>query len=362
MPSRADVARLAAHREPHSVTIHLPTNPSGGNVAHQQLLARPLIERAIEQVSASADKQTATALADELNDLLEDEDFWSSLGRGLVVLATPTHIVEYRLPFDVIEYVGVADRFAFTPLLQAISSPRAALVLAMSHDRTRLFEWIEGLAPTEIAVPGMPANAPGIVGLRSIGGRSPYGRLQGDEGRKVRLTQYARAVDHALRPLLNGHSLPLILAANEPLASIYRNLSGYDGLVPWGLRGNPDELSDGDLVELTRGILDQVAAARLDDLRSVFADRAGSGRASTDLSDLSRAAAFGALATLAVDADTEVRGTVTDDGTLDLDHPEHDVLEEIARRALATGAQVLAVRAGELPDGVSAAGILRYAV
>jgi hypothetical protein len=41
--------------------------------------------------------------------------------------------------------------------------------------------------------------------------------------------------------------------------------------------------------------------------------------------------------------------------------PGHDALEEIARRALATGARVLALRSADLPDGVQAAGILRYA-
>ncbi|MDP9983795.1 hypothetical protein J2W14_003218 [Pseudarthrobacter oxydans] len=37
--------------------------------------------------------------------------------------------------------------------------------------------------------------------LDSIGGRAPSGPLRGDEGRKVRLTQYARSVDHVLPPI-----------------------------------------------------------------------------------------------------------------------------------------------------------------
>ena len=85
----------------------------------------------------------------------------------------------------------------------------------------------------------MPRNAESVVGLRSIGGRSPYGRLHSGEGRKVRLTQYARAVDHALRPILNGESLPLILAATEPLAGICAGVDADGALLlqtPDGLR------------------------------------------------------------------------------------------------------------------------------
>jgi hypothetical protein len=38
------------------------------------------------------------------------------------------------------------------------------------------------------------------------------------------------------------------------------------------------------------------------------------------------------------------------------------VLDEIARRVVLSGGRVLAVRAGEVPGGVSAAAILRYPV
>jgi len=41
------------------------------------------------------------------------------------------------------------------------------------------------------------------------------------------LRQFARSVDHALRPLLAGAGIPLVLAAAEPLASIYRSVNTY---------------------------------------------------------------------------------------------------------------------------------------
>jgi hypothetical protein len=209
----------------------------------------------------------------------------------------------------------------------------------------------------------MPSDAASSAGLEAIGGRSHFGRLHGDEGRKVRLTQYARAVDHALRPFLNGQSLPLIVAAAEPLASIYRNLTGYAHLAPEVIPGNPDELTPAQLADAARGILDRIYAADLEALRTTFAERRSSGRATTDLSDLARAATAGAVATLAVDMEASVNGTVGDDGALVLDEGAgHDALEEIARRALGTGARVLAVRRADMPEDVQAAGILRYAV
>lgn len=379
MPTRADIERLAVARHSPSVTVYLPTSPLPDRDEQNRLRARALFDQAIERVRILADTSTAKTVEEDLYSLLDDDDFWADLGRSLAVFVTPSGIVEFRLANELTESVTVADRFAITPLLRAVTFPRAAFVLAISQNGARLVEVGADLPAREVDVPGLPRSAERSIGLRSIGGRSPYGRLQGDEGRKVRLTQYARAVDHAVRPLLNGESLPLIVAAAEPLASIYRGVNGYSGLVAAGIDGNPDELTEAQLATAAHTILDDLHAEELASLTEVFADRKNSGRATTDLSDLARAATFGALATLAVDMDAVVHGTVTDDGALVLgDHPAaddpgtddsrtpappgHDALEEIARRALATGARVLAVRAADLPDGVRAAGILRYAV
>lgn len=179
----------------------------------------------------------------------------------------------------------------------------------------------------------------------------------------MRLTQYARAVDHALRPLLNGQSLPLVIAATEPLRSIYRNLAGYAHLASEVIEGNPDELTSAQLAEAARGVLDRIYAADLVALHTTFDERRTNGRASTDLSDLARAAAFGAVDTLVVDMDAEVKGSVGDDGALSLDSDTgQDAIEEIARRALGSGARVLAVRRSDMPENVQAAGILRYTI
>ena len=58
-----------------------------------------------------------------------------------------------------------------------------------------------------------------------------------------------------------------------------------------------------------------------------------------------------------------VNGAVGDDGALTLDGDTgQDAVEEIARRALGSGARVLAVRRSDMPENVEAVGILRYAI
>lgn len=362
MPSRADVERLAAARDPHSVTIYVATSTVPDDIDVNRLSARAGVDAALERLHERAPRHAVAAITEQLEELLEDDEFWRDMGRSLAIFVTPTSIVEFRLVNALEHHVSVSDRFAITPILRAVTFPNAAFVLALSQNDARLVEVSADEPAERVDVAGLPSDAANAVGLASLGGRSPYGRMQGGEGRKVRLAQYARLVDHALRPVLNARSLPLILAATEPLASIYRNLAGHGHLAAEGIEGNPDELTEAQLADAARGVLDRIHAGELAALRETFLERRATGRAATDLSELARAAAFGAIATLAVDMDAEVPGTVGEDGALTLDDDsDHDVVEEIVRLALGSGARVLAVRRADMPEDAQAAGILRFA-
>jgi hypothetical protein len=63
-------------------------------------------------------------------------------------------------------------------------------------------------------------------------------------------------VDQALRPVLAGSGLPLVLAAAEPLGSIYRSVNTYPQLADLIIEGSPDGLSEANLAEKVRPILD----------------------------------------------------------------------------------------------------------
>ena len=363
LPTRSDIERLAAARESCCVSVYLPTSTAPVDSESNQLRARTLFKTAVGLVRERADAETAAAIEGQLNDLLEDTSFWFELGRSLALFVTGKQLVEFRLPNQVSEHVAVGERFAIIPILRSITFPHSALVLALSQHDFRLVQVSADTPAQEIPLPNAPHDAASAVNLDSIAGRSQFGRLQGDEGRKVRLTQYARSVDHALRPLLNGKSLPLILAATEPLESIYRNLSGYAHVAADTIRGNPEDLSEAQLADAARKIMDDLYAEELSQVHEMLADRRSQGRASSDLSDLARAATFGAIATLAVDMEAKVAGSIDDDGSLTLDAGANgDVLEEIARQAILSGARVLAVRQADMPAGIQAAGLLRYPV
>jgi hypothetical protein len=367
IPPRSEIERLLAVRDPSCVSIYLPTSVITQDAQADRIELKNLAATAIRQLEASDVATSAIAsLRDELGDLVEDDDFWAVQARSLAVFAAAGWVRTFRLPNRLSSVVEVADRFYLTPLLRAVTFPQAAFVLALAAGSVRLVEVTPEGPPFTVDVPGLPTDAASSAGKASIADRSPIRRIQGSEGQKIRLRQFARKVDQAVRGVLSGLELPLILAATEPLDSMYRSLNSYPHLVERGIGGNPEGVPDERLAAAARPLLDEVYAGQLAAVRDLFELRFEQGRASTDVVTLARAAIRGAIDTLMADIDVKLPGFVDDEtGAVTFaqdDAASYGVVDEIARQVLLSGGRVLAVRAADVPHGGPVAAILRYAL
>jgi hypothetical protein len=239
-------------------------------------------------------------------------------------------------------------------------------VLALSQNSVRVLEIAPELEAGEIQIPDLPKDVASAVGKSSIRDRAPSGRIQGSEGQMTRLRQYARQIDQALRPLLNGLDVPLILAATDPIDPIYRSVNNYPHLLATSLPGNPENSSDAQLTESARRLLDDLYAAELRRIQETYALRASQRRASANIADVARAATFGLVDTVLVDIDEVVPGRVDDEtGAITIDGTDdavnYGVVDEIARRVWLNGGKVLAVRRDDIPGNGPVAALLRYA-
>ncbi|WP_230208106.1 hypothetical protein [Microlunatus sp. Gsoil 973] len=282
------------------------------------------------------------------------------------MFATPELFLTYRLPNRLPSEVEVGDRLYVKPLLRAITFPQAGYVLALAAGSVRLIEFVADGPSEVVKVPDLPDSAAGLAGKSSLSDRAPIRRIQGSEGQKLRLLQYARKVDQSLRPLLAGLDLPVVLAAAEPIASIYRQVNSYPHLLTNGIPGNPEQVQDENLVASARAIVDDQHRQDVTELNHRIDDLGSSGRSSTDLATLAYAATHGLVDTLLVDLERRVTGEVGEDGRIEFadtdDHRSYSVTDEIARRVLRTGGKVLAVRGDEITSGQPAAGILRHPI
>jgi hypothetical protein len=369
LPTRAEIAKLINLRANPAVSIYLSTTPVTQDTKADRIELKNLLKTALTELKeADTPKRAIWPIQEGIEALIEDDEFWVTQANSLAVFATPEGIRTFRLPNKLTNIVEVSDRFHLKPLIRSVTFPHNAYVLAISEGAVRLIEVAADLPPHEVKVPGLPRDAAQVLS-RSRGAPNRAGT--GDRGaaasENASLTRYARTIDQALRPVLAGHERPLIEAAAEPLASIFRSVCSYPHLAEQVILGSADHVPLHELAASARKILDVIYADEVGRLAALYATREEQGRATIDIAQAARAATFGAVDTLIVDMDTVVPGTVAEeDGKVTFDERNdavnYGVVDEIARRAFQSGARVVAARRADIPGGGDLAAILRYAI
>ena len=386
IPTLAEFKALAQIKGETCVSLYLPTSPLVDNIRANRIAFRDLAREALAQLrEAGADKRKIAVFEERFDHLaglehdVQDEDkirklqrakpdpfdtFWRYQANGLAVLSTPGLMRMFRLPNAPKPLAEVADRFHLTPLIRVMTSPHDIFVLALAEESVRLIHAFANFPPVRLQIPDLPRNAEEATRRPSFHVRAPRRRLQNLEGEKVLLHKYVRKVEQAVHGVLAGLNTPLVLAAEEPLATMFRSLNTYPRLADEIIEGNPDLTTDAELEDAAIPILDRLYSR---ELKAVIAryDELKPRRATTDLSYAAHAATAGAVEQLLVDLDAVVPGLVSDiDGSVIYsasdDAETYSVVDEVARRALYTGARVLGARREELPDRAPLAAILRY--
>ena len=386
IPTLAEFKALAQIKGETCVSLYLPTSPLVDNIRANRVAFRDLAREALAQLrEAGADKRKIAVFEERFDHLaglehdVQDEDkirklqrakpdpfdtFWHYQANGLAVLSTSGLMRMFRLPNPPKTLAEVADRFHLTPLIRAMTSPHDIFVLALAEESVRLIRAFANFPPVRLQIPDLPRNAEEATRRPSFHVRAPRRRLQNLEGEKVLLHKYVRKVEQAVHGVLAGLSTPLVLAAEEPLASMFRSLNTYPRLADEMIEGNPDLTTDAELEDAAIPILDRLYSRELKAVITRY-DELKPRRATTDVSYAAHAATAGAIDQLLVDLDAVVPGLVSDiDGSVIYsasdDAETYSVVDEVARRALYTGARVLGAKREELPDRAPLAAILRY--
>src|ERR1700674_3302764 len=386
IPTLAEFKALAQIKGETCVSLYLPTSPLVDNIHANRIACRDLAREALAQLrEAGVDKRKIAVFEERFDHLaglehdVQDEDkirklqrakpdpfdtFWHYQAHGLAVLSTPGLMRMFRLPDAPKPLAEVADRLHLTPLIRAMTSPHDIFVLALAEESVRLIHAFANFPPVRLQIPDLPRNAEEATRRPSFHVRAPRRRLQNLEGEKVLLQKYVRKVEQAVHGALAGLNTPLVLASEEPMATMFRSLNTYPRLADEMIEGNPDQVTDRELEDAAIPILDRLYSR---ELKAVIAryDELKPRRATTDVSYAAHAATAGAIDQLLVDMDAVIPGLVSDiDGSVPYstsdDTETYSVVAEVAIRALCPGAGFRGARREDLPGGAPLIAILRY--
>jgi len=381
----ADLKMLQEHRAPWTVSIWMPTWRGGPQTRENPIRFKTLVNRSLHEMESlgrrwsDARQDLGEALA------LEDEaPFWREQEEGLAMFLGAHRPVLVTLPYPVEELVTVSDCFHLVPLFPLVNDHNRFHVLALSQKSVRYYD-ASRHDIQEVRVENVPRSIDELTRFvdserqlqwhTHTPGRGPradraavfHGQGVGSDERKRerRLAEYCHAVAAGLHDRLQAEGAPLVLAAAEPMASLYREANDYPGLCEETIEGNPDRVP---AEELLRRAVDLLARKFDEDERrdaDQYRQLAAHGQGSTDLEEVLQAAHMDRIDRLFVARGTHRWGPYDPQGGGAQVHEKRepgdgDLVNLAAVRAARGGAKVHAVDPARMPAQAPVAATFRF--
>jgi hypothetical protein len=378
--SREDLRDLVEGASPHCVSLFLPTGRAGPAAREGGIRLKNLLRQAEERLVALGMRAPeAQELLTPAWNLVGDSLFWSYQSDGLAIFVAPSELRKWRLPLRFEELVAVAGRFHVKPLLPLFTGDGRFEVLALSQNQVRLLLGTRH-SVTEIPVEEVPTALADIMRadlvqkhlqFRTAAASGPgkqavayHGHGGADAGRKDDILRFFRRLDDGLKAYLTSEPVPLVLAGVDYLLPLYREASSYAHLVDEGVTGSPDRLSSEQLHAQAWALVEPHFRRAQEKAADRFAERLGTGLASSQLPEVLRAVREGRVEDLFVAVGVQRWGRITSTGGVEIHESaqpgDQDLLDLIAVETLLRKGTVYAVSPDRVPGGDCLAAVFRY--
>ena len=194
-----------------------------------------------------------------------------------------------------------------------------------------------------------------------------HGGAADEANNKRQLEQFCHLINQGMSQFLRNRRVPLVLAAAEPLAGIYRRINQYPRLYEEIIHGNPQRLRPDELLHSAVEVLKGYFSACTRRAAATYHEAAALGKGSKDPKAIVSAAMGGRIDSLLVSLEDHLWGRYDDDTGELITHQERqsgdqDLLDLAASKSMQYGGAVFALQRQEMPDGVMAAATFRYVV
>lgn len=369
------VRSLASSRPPPCISFYLPTH--GGRVAEDRSKLEGLVRRARQLLRERSWKGDPAVLLAPVESLAGSEA-WAAELEGLAVFLSPGFHSRYRLPVAVPELLVVADSFHIRPLLGYVESNQHFFVLLLSQGHVGFLKGsAEGLVSA--APQGLPLSLEDALGQEerekslsyhfgARGGRHPIygGGGKSDSSRDEDLARFCRAVDQSLWSVLRDERAPLILAAPEREAALFRSITRYAHVAREVLGSDLGRSTIPEIHRRAWPVVQGIVAERESEVLERY-DRSVSGaRALDEVRAIAKFAIVGRVRDLILQRDANLWGRLDrETGDVALHGPraneaEEDVLDDIAEAVILRGGDVWSLEEERMPTKSPVAATLRW--
>lgn len=373
--SRDVVKTLMEKQEGLCVSIFMPTHRRGTETQQNQIRFKNLLRETEEKLMDSDLRpQEAGEFLKPAQELLGEAPFWQNQSDGLAIFLSALSFDFFRLPINFDELVIVTDRYHIKPLIPVISGDIKFYILAVTQKNVRLIE-CSRYSAEEIDLENIPENVAELFRFDILEKEAQFhtrmhpaavqGHGGGSDDPKDDILRYYQQVDRGLRTIIQGKHTPLVFAGVDYLYPIYKEANTYPYLVDKWISGSPEGSSIDDLHGHALDIVEPFFEAEKEEALQQYKLYSGTGRASTDMKEIVKAAYHGRAGILFVALGLQQWGMFDPDTDEVLLQQEAafgntDLLDFAAVCTISNGGTVYAVNPKEVPEDAPMAAVFRY--
>jgi hypothetical protein len=317
----------------------------------------------------------------EINKLLEpafklasDSNFWQQQKEGLAVFISSENFRSFKLSVDTYDSAHVSYNFNLKQLISEVHDSQEYYLLALSSNHNQLYR-VNRNEIEEFDLEELPQNIKEFLNLdeeaaekyQSINtaGSSSVFHGQGAAGDDDNedLLHYLKEIDRVINSELKDKKNHLIVAADDSVFSLYKNINNYQGLLDEHLSGNARQMNKKELREKSWEIIDSHIHDYLEEIKERYMEIKSSDKSSSELEEIVEAAHFGKVDTLVLNKLAEKAGVfIEDENEVKLmeNTKDYDLYNYAASETIKHGGLVYSIEKEKMPEETDILAIYRY--
>ncbi|MCX7548947.1 hypothetical protein OS188_13400 [Xanthomarina sp. F1114] len=331
--TKKEIAELHEINQDNCISIFIPTHRGGKKVIQEEDTLS--LKNQLKDVKLKLDKKglngdAINKLTKPVQDLIDDSSFWREQSDGLAIFLADGYLKVYTIPVYFMEFNYVSNSFYLKPLMPMFVGDGDFYLLSLERRNVKLYDCTQH-SFTEIVIDDLiPESKRDRVGFdfeeknlqfRSGGtGQAGQAMYHGQEAatgaRKNEIKKYLRAINDGIAPLLRDESKPMLVAAQDPIFDIYKEVNTYASLKEGNIT---TDFSNTDIFEIHELAWEKIAPLfdqKRKDKIAQFLSEQGTGKTAIGIDKIIPAAINGKIDTLFCENKADIFGDFTKENSV----------------------------------------------
>lgn len=374
--TKEEIVELSNVKQKNCISIFIPTHRAGKKVLQGEdalMLKNQLTEVRNKLAKKGLPVNFIKKMTAPVQQLIDDSSFWRKQSDGLAIFIADGFSKVYTLPVYFQEFNYISNSFYLKPLMPMFVGDGSFYLLMLERSNVKLYECTHH-SFTEISIEDcIPETKQDVVGHdyeqknlqfrtgqgATAGGAIYHGQEAATGKRKNEIKRYLRAINDGLVPLLKEDSMPMLVAAQDPLFDMYKEVNSYPHLMEKNLRVNFGDTNMYEVHELAWETMASVFDRNRKDKIARFIDEQGTGKTAIGINEIIPAAIHGKVDALFCENNEDIFGNYKEENNSIIvtqsEEADHTIslMNVAAIQTFLNGGEVYLLAKEEMPNQAS---------